>query len=144
MIRNKTSKTQDELISTATQPTVERDPLTERIIGCALEVHRHLGPGLLESAYHRCLAAELSDVGIAFVSEAAVPLQYKGVALDCGYRIDLLVEGRLVVELKTIDAIAPIHLAQLLTYMKLSEARVGLLINFQVALLKDGIRRLVL
>jgi GxxExxY protein len=118
--------------------------ITEAIIGAAIEVHRRLGPGLLESAYQRCLEYELSERGIAFAREVAVPVVYKGVALDCGYKMDLVVEGIVVVELKSVETILPVHEAQLLTYMRLSGLRVGLMINFNVAQLKDGITRRVL
>ena len=123
---------------------MEFDPLSKRVIGCAIEVHRVLGPGLLESAYRRCLAHELAANGIAFVSEHPVPVQYKGMNLDCGYRVDLLVENKLIVELKSVDQIQQIHEAQLLTYMKLAGIRIGLLINFNVTQLKKGLKRYVL
>jgi GxxExxY protein len=117
--------------------------LTQRIIGAAIEVHRQLGPGLLESAYEECLARELQLRGVAFDRQKPIPVVYKGVKLECGYRIDLLVENRVVVELKAIEAIAPVHEAVVLTYLKLSGNRVGLLINFHVPVLKDGIRRYI-
>ena len=123
---------------------MERDPLTGTVIGCAIEVHKHLGPGLLESAYEACLAHELRAAGICFEVEYPVAVHYKGVVLDCGYRLDLFVENRLVVELKTVDVLLPIHEAQLLTYMKLSGASKGLLLNFNVPLLRDGIKRMIL
>jgi len=119
----------------------ERDPLTHKVIGCAIEVHRTLGPGLLESAYQQCLAFELAASGISFKREVAQPVEYKGVKLDCGYRIDLLVENKLVVELKALDELIGIHEAQLLTYMKLARCRTGILINFNVRRLVDGIKR---
>ena len=118
--------------------------LTHEIIGAAIEVHRTLGPGLLESAYAECLARELSLRGIPFEREKPVPVVYKEVKLDCGYRIDLLVDGRVVVELKAVDALAPIHNAIVLTYLRLSGCKIGLLINFHVEVLKDGIKRIVL
>lgn len=117
---------------------------TRRIIGAAIEVHRVLGPGLLESAYEECLCSELALRRPAFERQRPLPLVYKGTRLDCGYRIDILVEDRIVVEVKSIDCILPIHEAQVLTYLKLGGWRVGLLINFNVPLLKDGIRRLIL
>jgi GxxExxY protein len=117
--------------------------LTHRIIGAAIEVHRQLGPGLLESAYEECLARELSIRGISFERQKPIPLVYKGINLECGYRIDLLVERRIVLELKSIDEIAPIHEAVVLTYLKLSGNTLGLLINFPVPVLKDGIRRYI-
>ena len=120
----------------------ERDPLTQKVIGCAIEVHRYLGPGLLESAYEQCLAHELALAGLAFKVQAAIPVEYKNIKLDCGYRIDLFIEDRLVVELKSVAQILPIHEAQVITYIKLAQAPVGLLINFNVVLLKHGIRRL--
>ena len=118
--------------------------LTEKIIGAAIEVHRELGPGLLESAYSQCLARELYLRGIAFILEKPIPVEYKGTKLDCAYRIDLLVEERVLIELKSVEMIADIHIAQLLTYMKIAKIRIGLIINFNVKLLKDGIRRFVL
>jgi GxxExxY protein len=123
---------------------MEFDQLSNRVIGCALEVHRALGPGLLESAYEQCLAHELSLSGISFKVQCPLPVKYKGIRLDCGYRIDLLVNDELIVELKSVDQIMGIHQAQLLTYMKLSDVKVGLLINFNVEILKTGIKRFVL
>jgi len=123
---------------------MEFDELSNRVIGCALEVHRALGPGLLESAYEQCLAHELSLAGISFKLQLPLPVKYKGIKLDCGYRIDLLVNDELIVELKSVDQIMGIHQAQLLTYMKLSGVKVGLLINFNVEMLKSGIKRFVL
>jgi len=117
--------------------------LTHKIIGAAIEVHRQLGPGLLESAYEECLARELSIRNLSFERQKPIPVVYKGVKLECGYRIDLLVEHRIVLELKAIEQIAPIHEAVVLTYLKLSGITVGLLINFHVAILKDGIRRYI-
>ena len=118
--------------------------LTRDIIGAAIEVHKALGPGLLESAYDECLCRELSLRGIRFERQKPLPIHYKGVRLDCGYRIDLLVEDTVVLELKAVDGIEPIHEAQVLTYLKLGGWQVGLLMNFHVPVLKDGIRRLVL
>lgn len=120
------------------------DPLTREIIGCAIEVHRVLGPGLLESAYEQCLCHELSLRKIPFQCQVEMPVSYKGVLLNCGYRLDICFPGRLVVELKAVEKIDPIHEAQLLTYMKLTKVPVGLLINFNTKLLKDGIRRFAL
>ena len=122
----------------------ERDSLTESVIGLAIEVHRALGPGLLESAYQECLCYELKANGIAFGRQVALPVVYKSVKLDCGYRMDLVVDDRLVVELKTVEKILPVHEAQLLTYLRLSGIRTGLLLNFNTSVLKDGIKRLVL
>ena len=119
------------------------DELSNRVIGCALEVHRELGPGLLESTYEQCLAHEFSLNGIVFQVQHPQPVRYKGIQLDCGYRIDLLVENSLIVELKCVEEIKGIHRAQLLTYLKLAGVKVGLLINFNVPKLKDGIQRFV-
>ena len=119
------------------------DDLSNRVIGCAIEVHRELGPGLLESTYEQCLAYELKQNGIKFKLQHSQPVQYKEIRLDCGYRIDLLVENTLIVELKSVEEILGIHEAQILTYMKLSGARIGLLINFNVPMLKEGIKRFV-
>jgi len=118
--------------------------LTEKIIGAAIEVHKQIGPGLLESAYQACLARELVLAGINFEQEKSIPLEYKGVSVDCGYRLDFLVENKVIVELKTVDELNSIHKAQLLTYLKLIHYKVGLLINFNIPLLKDGIKRLIL
>ncbi len=120
------------------------DPLSNQVIGCALEVHRALGPGLLESAYERCLAHELSQSNIPYKLQCPLPVKYKGIELDCGYRIDLLVAEKLIIELKSVEEITGIHQAQILTYMKLSEVKIGLLINFNVTILKTGIKRFVL
>jgi GxxExxY protein len=122
---------------------MELNRITERVIGACIEIHRELGPGLLESAYEECLAFELEQAGLAFKRQQALPVVYKGARLDCGYRMDLVVEDSVIVELKTVDKLLPIHEAQLLTYLKLSGCSVGLLINFQVPVLKDGVRRLV-
>ena len=118
--------------------------LTYEIIGASMEVHKLLGPGLLESAYRECLCRELSLRGVSFRKECGVPMQYKGIRLDCGYRVDLLVADLVVVEIKAIEALAPVHDAQLLTYLRVGGWKVGLLINFNVAVLKDGIRRRIL
>jgi GxxExxY protein len=118
--------------------------ITEAIIGAAMAVHKALGPGLLESAYEACLASELAERELAVEQQKAMPVTYRGVKLDCGYRLDVLVEGQVIVELKTVDKLQPIHEAQLLSYLKLSGCRVGLLINFNVKVLRNGIRRLVL
>ena len=117
--------------------------LTSQIIGAAIEVHRELGPGLLESAYEECLCYELSLRDLDFQRQVPLPVRYKKVLLDCGYRIDLLVGNLVVLELKAVAALEPIHDAQLLTYLKLGGWQVGLLLNFNVPVLKDGIRRLV-
>lgn len=120
---------------------MEKDPFTGKIIGCAIEVHRVLGPGLLESTYQQCLARELHLNNIAFNLEHPLPVDYKGVRLDCGYRVDMMIENRLIIELKAVEEVKGIHKAQLLTYMKLAEIDTGLLINFNVKRLKDGIQR---
>lgn len=118
--------------------------LTESIIGAAIEVHRTLGPGLLESAYEECLCYELSQRSIPFERQVALPIRYKNVTLDCGYRLDLLVGGSVILELKSVEAIEDLHKAQLLTYLRLRNCSVGLLINFNVPMLKQGIVRQVL
>ena len=123
---------------------MEFDELSNRVMGGANEVPRHLGPGLVESAYLRCLAQELSDANIAFETEKALPITYKGNNLDCGYRIDVLVDGRLVVELKAVDKLLPIHGAQVLTYLRMANVKTGLLINFNSRVLSSGIQRFVL
>ena len=120
------------------------DKLSNNVIGCAIEVHRELGPGLLESSYEQCLARELSIADISFEIQTPLPVIYKGLRLDCGYRVDLLVEKQLIIELKMVDKLLPIHEAQILTYMKLAKISIGLLINFNEELLKDGIKRFVL
>ena len=117
--------------------------LTEQIIGATIEVHKILGPGLLKSAYEECLCHELCLRGLKFERHRPLPLEYKGVKLDCGYRLDVVVEGKVVLELKTVEAITPIHKAQLLTYLRLSEIKVGFIMNFNVPVLKDGIQRQV-
>jgi GxxExxY protein len=119
------------------------EELTREIIAAAIEVHKELGPGLLESAYEECLCHELSLRGIAFQRQVPQAVSYKGVRLDCGYRLDVVVHDLVVLELKSVDALIPLHEAQLLTYLRLSKKKVGLLINFNVVLLKDGITRLV-
>jgi GxxExxY protein len=122
---------------------MEINLLTEKIIGCAIEVHKTLGPGLLESTYEECLSYELSKSGIPFERQKNMPVSYKGILLDCGYRLDLLVDKRVVVEIKAIDNFSPIHEAQLITYLRLSSCTVGLLLNFNVRKLTSGIRRIV-
>ena len=133
-------------ITTITKGTksLKFDELSKRIIGCSIEVHRNLGPGLLESAYEQCLAREFSLNNIAFEIQKSLPVEYKGIQLDCGYRLDMFVENRLIVEIKSVDKLLPIHEAQILTYMKLTKVSFGLLINFNVELLKEGIKRFVL
>ncbi len=122
---------------------MELNQLTEKIIGCAIEVHRSLGPGLLESAYEECLLFELQKSGLKAERQKPVPVIYKEIKLDCGYRIDILVENTVIIELKTVDAFNPVHEAQILTYMKFSNKSIGMLINFNVTLLKNGIKRYV-
>ena len=123
---------------------MNENELSNIVIGAAIEVHKHLGPGLLESAYHQCLIRELSLKGIAFESEKPIPIEYKGINLDCSYRLDLMIESKLVVELKAVDSILPIHEAQMLTYLRLTGSRLGLILNFGVPIMKDGIKRVVL
>lgn len=124
--------------------TGELNLITRDVIGAAIEVHRQLGPGLLESSYRECLCRELLLRGIPFEREKPLPLEYKGIHLGCGYRLDLLVDHSVVVEIKAIEALAPIREAQLLTYLRIGGWRLGLLINFNVAVLKNGIRRRIL
>lgn len=121
-----------------------RDPLTQKVIGAAIEVHRHLGPGLLESAYEECLSWELTQAGLKVDRQVPLPVVYKEVRLDLGYRLDMVVANELVIELKTVEKLLPIHQAQLLTYLKLSKFKTGLLLNFNSPVLKDGIKRMVL
>ena len=123
---------------------VHVNQITRDVIGAAIEVHRNLGPGLLESAYQECLARELVLRQIPFERQRPLPLEYKGIRLECGYRIDLLIANTVVVEIKSIEAIAPVHEAQLLTYLRVGGWHVGLLINFNVVVLKNGICRRVL
>lgn len=123
---------------------MEINQITEKIIGCSIEVHKQLGPGLLESAYEECLFYELINNGLEVKKQVALPLVYKEIKLDVGYRIDLMVENKVIVEIKSVDALAEIHKAQLMTYMKLSNIKVGLLINFNVTMLKDGIVRWII
>ena len=121
----------------------EEDKLSKEIIGAAIEVHRSLGPGLLESAYEECLCRELAIRGLTFERQKPLAVSYKGVKLDCGYRLDVVVGGLVILELKTVDRFEPIHEAQLLTYLKLSDLKLGILINFNVPILKNGIKRIV-
>ncbi|PKB65857.1 MAG: GxxExxY protein [SAR202 cluster bacterium Io17-Chloro-G4] len=118
--------------------------VTHAVIGAAIEVHRAIGPGLLESAYEECLCQELKLREIPYSRQQELPVQYKGIQLDCGYRMDLVVAGEVVIEIKSLDALMPIHKAQLMTYLKLGGWKVGLLINFNVPVLKQGIQRVVL
>jgi len=121
----------------------DRDPETAAIIGAAIEVHRHIGPGLMESAYEVCLCEEFRLRGVSFERQVQLPICYIGAHIDCAYRMDLLVNGAVVLELKSVESLLTIHKAQLITYLKLSKVRKGLIINFNVAVLKDGIVRLV-
>lgn len=134
----------DEVEDYVDRAPAEDDPLSRRIIGCAIAVHRVLGPGLLESAYLECLCYELTKAGIRFGREVPLPVVYREVRLDCGYRLDIVVEGEVLIELKAVDKIHPIHEAQILTYLRLSGIRKGLLINFNVSVLKSGVKRFVL
>ncbi len=121
----------------------QEDVLSKEIVGAAIEVHRLLGPGLLESTYEQCLCRELSLRGMVFQRQQPLPLEYKGEALDCGYRMDVVVANRVVVEIKSVDRLEPIHDAQLLTYLKLSGYKLGLLMNFNVPVLRRGLKRIV-
>jgi GxxExxY protein len=118
--------------------------LTGKIVDCAITVHKLLGPGLLESAYEECLLYELTACGISATKQVPMPLVYKGKRLDLGYRIDLLIDDKVIIEVKSVDAINPVHMAQIMTYLKLSGCRIGLLINFNVSFLKEGIRRVII
>jgi len=126
------------------EPHKREDALSKEIIGAAIEVHRHLGPGLLESAYEQCLAHELASRGIPFELQKPVPVVYKGIRLDCGFRLDMLVGGNVVVEVKAVEELTPVHEAQVLTYLKLTGCRLGLLLNFNERRMADGIQRVVL
>jgi len=123
---------------------MEFDDLSRRVIGCAIEVHKILGAGLLESTYEKCLEHELHLAGLSYTVQQQLPVNYKGVQLDCGYRLDLVVENKLIIELKSVEKLQKIHEAQILTYMKLTGLNVGLLINFNETLLKNGIKRFVI
>ena len=118
--------------------------LTRQIIGAAIEVHRYLGPGLLESVYEECLCRELELRNLAFERQKSLPLEYKGMSLNCGYRVDIMVGNSVILELKCVESIAPVHEAQLLTYLRLSGRKVGLILNFYATVMKDVIKRLVL
>lgn len=130
--------------STAATHQESNDPFSRAVIGCAIEVHRSLGPGLLESAYQFCLAHELATNDIPFAPQVPLPLTYKGQKLDCGYRVDFIIADYLILELKTVSALNKVHHAQILTYMKLTRLPLGILLNFNEATLKDGIRRFAL
>lgn len=122
---------------------MEINDLSGIIIGLAIKVHKELGPGLLESAYEECLFYEINQSGLHVEKQKPMPLIYKEVKMDCGYRVDLLVENKLVIEIKSVEALNDIHLAQVLTYLKLAECKIGLLINFNVTLLKNGVKRII-
>jgi GxxExxY protein len=119
------------------------DQLSAKVIDAAIKVHRELGPGLLESAYEVCLAYELRDSGLMVETQKPLPVMYRGVKLDCGYRLDIVVEGEIILELKAVEKLLPIHEAQLISYLRLSGISLGLLVNFHSQLLKDGLKRLV-
>ena len=123
--------------------TIDINKLSSKVIGAAIEVHKHLGPGLLESAYEECLCHELELRDTSYERQKALPLIYKGKKLDCGYRLDVVADNQLIVELKSVEKIEAIHKAQLLTYLKLSDIRLGLILNFNVTMMKDGIVRMV-
>ena len=123
---------------------MDRDPLTEQVIGCAIEVHRALGPGLLEAVYEECLCHELHENGLGFQRQIPVPVTYKAVNLETGFRADLVIEKVLLIEIKAVERLLPVHQAQVLTYLKLSGIPKGLLLNFNTRVLKDGIRRFVM
>jgi GxxExxY protein len=122
---------------------MDLNQLSSKVIGAAIEVHKHLGPGLLESAYEECLCHELGLRGILYERQKELPIQYKNRKLDCGYRLDMVVEGAIILELKACERLEPIHEAQLLTYLKLSGLRLGLLVNFNVPILKNGVKRIL-
>lgn len=122
---------------------MNENELSKLIIGAAIDIHKSLGPGLLESAYKECLHYKLQKLGLQVEKEKAMPLIFESVKLECGYRIDLLVEQKVVIEIKSVEALNDVHLAQILTYMRLGNYKLGLLINFNVAILKDGIKRVV-
>ena len=121
-----------------------QEKLTERVLGAAIAVHKHLGPGLLESVYEACLCREFDIQGIVYKRQVPLPIEYKGVHLDAGYRMDLVVEDQIVLELKSVEELLPIHEAQLMTYLRLSGMKIGFLMNFNVAVLKNGVKRRVL
>ena len=125
----------------AKEMQMTENEISEKIIGCAIQVHRELGPGLLESSYQECLYFELIQAGLLVEKEKPLPLVYKDVKLDCGYRLDLVVENKVIIEVKSVEALNDIHMAQILTYLKLSKCKLGLLMNFNVTLMKAGIRR---
>ena len=121
----------------------DNDPLSDRVIGAAIEVHRYLGPGLLESSYEECLCFELAQRGVSCARQVPLPIVFKGHRLDCGYRLDVVVEERMIVEVKSVEQLSRVHSAQILTYLKLSGLHVGLLLNFNVVMMRHGLRRFV-
>ncbi len=123
---------------------MNKDPLTEKVIGLAIEVHRHLGPELLESVYEECLCKELEDTGLEFKRQVSVPVRYKNSPMETGFRADMVINGNLLVEIKSVERLQPVHEAQVLTYLKLGGFSKGLLINFNTTLLKDGVKRFVM
>jgi GxxExxY protein len=123
---------------------MEKDFLTQKVIGCAIEVHKELGPGLLESSYESCLMYELLKAGIDAENQVVLPINYKGVLIESGYRIDILLPEKLIIELKAVDKLSPVHTAQMITYLKLSDIKTGLLINFNVQKLANGLKRISL
>jgi len=135
---------QSESKDTESTEEFENNSLTDAIIGAAISVHRELGPGLLESTYEKCLAFELTQSGLQIVAQKEIPIKYKGQSIESGFRADLIVENKVLIELKSVDQLIPVHTAQVLTYLKLTGLRTGLLINFNVQLLKNGIKRLSL
>ena len=135
---------QSESKDTESTEEFENNSLTDSIIGAAISVHRELGPGLLESTYEKCLAFELTQSGLQIAAQQEIPIKYKGQSIESGFRADLIVEGKVLIELKSVDQLIPVHTAQVLTYLKLTGLRTGLLINFNVQLLKNGIKRLPL
>jgi GxxExxY protein len=140
--KSKSESTEMAEITEVGLPPVSLNRLTEMIIGAAIEVHRNTGPGLMESVYEECLCYELSQLGLKFQRQVELPVSYKQIKLKCGFRMDLVVEDAVVLELKTVDQLLPIHSAQILTYLKLSGKKIGLLINFNETVLKNGLKRL--
>jgi GxxExxY protein len=139
--RHRETQREEELTHKLKHNRMETNEITRIIIGCAIEVHKLLGPGLLESAYEECLSYELNKKGLSLKRQLATPVIYKDIKLECGYRIDLLVEETVVLELKSVESINPVHETQILTYMRFSNKQTGLLINFNVTVLKNGIKR---
>ncbi len=137
------SEPDERAVSTVFTGVFLENTISNQVIGAAIEVHRHLGPGLLESAYEKCLCHELKLRGLSFERQKDLPVCYKGSRLECGYRLDIIVEAVVILELKSVRKLEPIHEAQLLTYLKLSNLKLGLLLNFNVPLMRDGIQRIV-